>query len=348
MSNNKFNHTIPQWLVHVAYANIFIIWGSTFLAILYGLKGFPPFMLSGFRFFVAGVLLLLWQLARGEKFPPLASWGKNAVTGILVLGAGTGLIAWSEQYVSSSEAAIVSATAPFWFIALDSKNWRTYFSDKLTLAGLFIGFAGLLLFFGDSLAGLSGNSQGSLRLAAFGVLALSAVAWVVGSLFSKSNPTQDSTVMNTAQQLLAGGAVSFAAGGFLGEWQGFSFERVPAEAWAGLTFLIVMGSIVAYLSYVWLLQISSPVLVSTHTYVNPVVAVFIGWLFMSETITAWQLVGLVVILAGVMLTNLAEYRILLRLRIMGRKMSRSSFPPHWLYDAYEYVVSGITRLTRWQ
>lgn len=348
MNNNKLNHTIPQWLVHVAYANIFIIWGSTFLAILYGLKGFPPFMLSGFRFFVAGALLLVWQLAKGEKFPSLAGWGKNAVTGILVLGAGTGLIAWSEQHVSSSEAAIVSATAPFWFIALDRKNWRKYFSDKLTLIGLLIGFAGLLLFFGDSIAGLTGTSQGSLRLAAFGVLAVSAIAWVVGSLFSKSNPTDDSTVMNTAQQLLAGGALSFVASGFMGEWNGFSFEQVPAEAWGGLTFLIVMGSIVAYLSYVWLLQISSPVLVSTHTYVNPVVAVFIGWLFMSETISVLQLVGLLVILAGVMLTNLAEYRIYLRTKIIMRKLSRKEFSWDWAYNAYEYVVDNINRFIRWQ
>lgn len=309
------------WLTYVAFANIFIIWGSTFLAIVYALKGFPPFLLSGLRFFVAGVLLLGWQLARGERMPSRKDWGKNIVSGILILGGGTGLIAWSEQYVSSSEAAIVSATAPFWFMALDFRNWKSYLRDTLTLLGLVIGFGGLLLFLDGSMSAHV-QADATLRWMAFVLLAVSAVSWVLGSLFSKKYPTPGSAVTHTAMQLLAGGGISLLAGLFLGEWNDFSFAQVPADAWAGLAFLIFMGSIVAYLSYVWLLGRSSPVLVSVHTYVNPVVAVLIGWLFLGETVSGVQLIGLGIILAGVLLTNLSGYRPLIRLRILQRNLKQ--------------------------
>lgn len=326
-SKNTYPLTPSAGLTYLAFANISIIWGSTFLAIVYALKGFPPFLLSGLRFFVAGMLLLIWRLAMGEKMPSWRNWGKNAISGALILGGGTGLIAWAEQYVSSSEAAIVSATAPFWFMALDGKNRKSYLADKLSLFGLLIGFGGLLLFVGNSLGATPAGANGSLRIVSFVMLALSAVSWVLGSLYSKNNPTSGSTVSNTAQQLIAGGGISLLVGLLLGEGKDFSVTQVPAEAWAGLIFLISMGSIVAYLSYVWLLQTASPVLVSTHTYINPVVAVFIGWLFLGESITGLQLAGLLIILLGVLFTNLSGYRIHIRLRAGWRQVSR--WEPSW-------------------
>ena len=313
---------ISRWLVPVAFANIFIIWGSTFLAISYGLKGFPPFILSSLRFLTAGILLLAWQLIRGERPGTIRDWVRNAVPGILILSAGTGLVAWSEQYVSSSEAAILGASAPFWFIALDHKNWRNYFSDKLILTGLIAGFAGLLLFFSGSINAVSHGAAGSIRIAAFIVLALSSVSWVLGSLFSKNYPAKRSTVMNTAQQLIAGGAVSLLVSGIKGEWRQFAFSTVPPDAWLGLLFLVFMGSILAYQSYIWLLSVRPPALVSVHTYINPVVAVLIGWLFMSEMISLLQFIGLIIILAGVLLTNISRYKIRVRTKVRIRRRLR--------------------------
>jgi len=315
------HNTIQKRAIPLAFASIFIIWGSTFLAVIYGLKGFPPFILSGFRFLVAGLLLFAWKYAGGERRSRPADWGRNALTGILILTGGTGLVAWGEQYVSSTEAAIAIATGPFWFIAIDRRNWKHYFADPFIITGLVIGFTGLWLFLKDSVSGHA-HGEGSLRAIAFTVLALSSVSWVIGSIFSRNYPAAGSTVMNTAQQLLMAGAASLLIAAFRGEWAAFSPAQVPLSAWAGLGFLVFFGSIIAYLSYIWLLSVRTPAIVSTHTYINPVVAVIAGWLFLGETISGSQFYGLSVILAGVLLTNIRRYRIGARNKVRLRRIRR--------------------------
>lgn len=214
-----------SWLVPAAFINIYFIWGITFLAISFGLKGFPPFILSGFRFLAAGLLMIGWLLAKGEKANSLINWKKNAITGVLILTGGTGLVAWGEQYISASEAAIAIATGPFWFIAIDRKNWKYYFSDKFIPIGLIIGFVGLILFLNGSVSSAHhAASSGNLRITAFIVLALSSVAWVLGSLYSKKNPASHSTFMNIAQQLITAGVAAFIIATFRKEWHGFSFQ----------------------------------------------------------------------------------------------------------------------------
>lgn len=313
-----------SWLVPVAFINIYVIWGITFLAISFGLKGFPPFILSGFRFLAAGLLMIGWLLAKGEKANSLINWKKNAITGILILTGGTGLVAWGEQYVSASEAAIAIATGPFWFIAIDKKNWKYYFSDKFIPIGLIIGFVGLILFLNGSVSSAHHvATDGNLRITAFIVLALSSVAWVLGSLYSKKNPASQSTFMNIAQQLITAGVAAFIIAAFRKEWHGFSFSNVPVSAWAGVLFLVFFGSIVAYLSYIWLLSVKPAALVSTHTYINPIVTVFAGWIVAGQTINGSQLYGLSVILVGVLLTNVTKYfRLSKRSKVKIRRMKR--------------------------
>ncbi|MDN5423543.1 MAG: EamA family transporter [Chryseobacterium sp.] len=313
-----------SWLVPVAFINIYVIWGITFLAISFGLKGFPPFILSGFRFLAAGLMMIGWLLAKGEKANALINWKKNAITGILILTGGTGLVAWGEQYVSASEAAIAIATGPFWFIAIDKKNWKYYFSDKFIPIGLIIGFAGLILFLNGSVSNAHHTAvDGNLRITAFIVLALSSVAWVLGSLYSKKNPASQSTFMNIAQQLIIAGVASFIIASFRQEWHGFSFSNVPASAWAGVLFLVFFGSIVAYLSYIWLLSVKPAALVSTHTYINPIVTVLAGWIVAGQTINGSQLYGLSVILLGVLLTNVTKYfRLSKRSKVKIRRLKR--------------------------
>lgn len=303
MNNNK-----SIWLVPLAFANIYIIWGITFLAISFGLQGFPPFILSGFRFFAAGILLLGFLLAKGEKANSWSNWRKNAITGILILTGGTGLVAWGEQYVTASEAAIAIATGPFWFIAIDKKNWKYYFADKFIPIGLVIGFVGLILFLTGSVQSTAAHTvSNSSRIAAFVVLGLSSIAWVLGSLYSKNNPASHSTMMNISQQLIAAGFASLLIALFRNEWSGFSVAAVPMSAWLGLLFLVFFGSVVAYLSYIWLLSVRPAALVSTHTYINPIVAVIAGWIVTNEVINGSQLLGLLIILAGVLLTNVTKY-----------------------------------------
>ncbi|MFT3827517.1 MAG: EamA family transporter [Chitinophagaceae bacterium] len=322
MRSSKSISTVNNSLIPFAFASIFIIWGSTFLAITYGLQGFPPFILSALRFLVAGSLLVGWRILKGERLSSWKDLGRNAIAGILILGGGTGLVAWSEQYVSSSEAAIVAATAPFWFIALDAKNRKQYLADKFIIIGLITGFAGLLLFFKGSFGEAAPATDAGLRITAFVVLGISSLSWVLGSLYSRNFPAKGSTVMNAAQQLLAGGVASMIVSMVRHEWTGFSFAAVPAQAWMGLAFLVVMGSVVAYLSYIWLLTIKPPALVSMHTYINPVVAVLIGWLFMSEMIAPAQIAALGIILAGVLLTNINNYTINNRFKVRIRRVVR--------------------------
>ncbi|KQS93158.1 EamA family transporter [Chryseobacterium sp. Leaf394] len=320
-----------KWLVPIAFVNIYIIWGITFLAISFGLNGFPPFILSGLRFFAAGILLIGYLVAKGEKADSLKNWGKNAVTGILILTGGTGLVAWGEQYVTASEAAITIATGPFWFIAIDKKNWSYYFSDKFIPIGLILGFVGLILFLNGSVNSHTENVNSSLRITAFIVLALSSVAWVLGSLYSKKNPADHSTFMNISQQLIVAGLAAFAVAFFRNEWTGFSATSVPTSAWLGLLFLIFFGSIIAYISYIWLLSVKPAAIVSTHTYINPIVTVIAGFIIANQTINGNQLYGLVIILTGVLLTNVTKYfklskRSKAKIRRIARHFGRISRP----------------------
>jgi len=298
----------PRWLVVLAFINIYIVWGSTYLAIVFGLDGIPPFILSFMRFLTAGIILFGWCLLKGESFPSRRNVSRNAVCGTLMLVGGSGLVTWAEQYIPSGSAAILIATEPFWFVLLDKKCWATYFSHKLIIGGLLIGFTGVILFFVQP--GKAGSLSGSEEhVLAYLVLLGSSVLWVVGSLLSKNSGDQkDSTVMTTAQQLMAAGVVSFSISLFTQEWPDFSLAEVSLKAWGGLLFLIVMGSLVAYLSFVWLISVRPPALVSTHTYINPVVAVLLGGLFAAERITWGQVAALVIILVGVLLTNIPSYK----------------------------------------
>ncbi len=320
MKNNK-NNTLAT----VAFANIYVIWGLTFIAISYGLQGFPPFILSGLRFLIAGLLIFSYLKGKGEKANSLVNWKKNSITGVLILTGGTGLVGWAEQFVSASEAAIAIATGPFWFIALDRANWKRYLSDRWIPIGLVIGFFGLILFLGSSIASKHVSiASFSERIIAFAVLAFSSISWVLGSLYSKKQKANQSTFMNISQQLIAAGVVSFIVASFRGEWVAFSISSIPKEAWFGLLFLVVFGSIVAYLSYVWLLSEKDPALVSTHTYINPIVTVLAGWLLFGSKITGVQIVGLIVILLGVLLTNVSKYfKLSKRSKVKVRKSLRA-------------------------
>jgi drug/metabolite transporter (DMT)-like permease len=302
MNNNK-----NKWLIPIAYANVYVIWGITFLAISFGLQGFPPFILTGFRFLAAGIIVFGYLVAKGEKANSLLNWKKNAITGTLILTGGTGLVGWGEQYVSAAEAAIAIATGPFWFIAIDKKNWKNYFADKFIPIGLVIGFTGLIIFLNGSVSNANHTSSSFLRVIAFVVLASSSILWVLGSLHSKNNPSSHSKFMNIAQQLLTAGVSSFIVALLRGEWNGFSFSAVPTTAWFGLVFLVLFGSLVAYVSYIWLLSVQPAALVSTHTYINPIVTVIAGWLVSSQVINLNQSYGLLIILFGVLLTNTSKY-----------------------------------------
>lgn len=309
LTGKSAHTTYSRWLLVLAFLAIYIVWGTTYLAIVFGLKGIPPFVLSALRFFVAGVLLFGWARYRGHAVPDKRTVKVCAISGTVMLVGGTGLVAWCEQYVNSGQAAIIIATEPFWFLLADKKNWPQYFSNRAVPIGLLTGFAGIVCFFLFTRENITGYSA-QLQLMGNAVLLLSSVLWVGGSLYANSRLKQAgyTNTMTTAVQLVAAGCSSAVLAVFTGEWRHFSFAAVTPEAWGGLLYLMVMGSLVAYLAFTWLISILPPAIVSTHTYVNPVVAVLIGWLFAGEHITPKQVLALGIILAGLLLTNLPAYR----------------------------------------
>ncbi|MBD1363725.1 EamA family transporter [Mucilaginibacter sp. ZT4R22] len=300
----KAQKTVSPLLVAFAFFNIYVVWGSTYLAVIFGLKSFPPFILVGLRYLVAGLLMLAWCKIKGEELPERKLLWRHALSGTLMLVGGTGVIAWAEQYISSGQAAILVATEPLMLLIIDRQRWKEYFSNKFIVSGLIIGFIGIFLFLK---LGVAPAHQSPMALIASIAVLFGALLWIIGSLIVKGNTGKSSTAMNSSVQLLAAGVSATIVAFCKSEQVGFSFNNIAFEAWAGLAFLIVMGSLVAYQSFVWLLSIKPPAIISTHTYVNPVVAVFLGWLFIHENVNTAQLLSLIVILAGILLVNVPGY-----------------------------------------
>jgi drug/metabolite transporter (DMT)-like permease len=299
-------HAPPsRLLIILAFIAVYFIWGSTYLAVRFGLSGFPPFILVSMRYIVAGMLMLAYCKLKGEALPPFKLLNKQAISGILMLVGGTGMVAWAEQYITSGQVAVLIAAQPLWFLVLDKANWRQYFSEKYIISGLLVGFLGIFLFMK---LGHEEVKESSMNIIAMIGVQIGAMLWVVGSLITKKHKGSSSVIMNSSIQLIAASVFSTLVALFAGEYTGFSFSHVPVNAWLGVVFLITFGSLVAYLAYIWLLGHVAPALISTYTYVNPVVAVFLGWALADEKFYSGQFIGLAVILIGILLVNVPGYR----------------------------------------
>lgn len=292
----------PKLMVIAAFAAIFLIWGSTYIAIVIAIRDIPPLHMAGIRFIIAGILLYLFSAIRGEAMPGISSIARISFSGILMLFIGTGAVAWVEQYIPSGLAAIIVATLPLWFVLFDRQQWKSNFSNKGILAGLLIGFLGVLLMLGDKKTfSFSGDS---MKLVSFFVLIAGTISWAIGSLYSKYKPVEGSTGMKAAIQMIAAGVCALLAGSLSGEH--FEANKISWDSSLALLYLITMGSLVGYMAYVWLLSVRPPALVGTYAYVNPIVAVFLGWLIIGEHIHKQQVIALIVILSGVVMANLAK------------------------------------------
>jgi len=302
------NATTPTRLkVYLAFAAIYIIWGSTYFFIREALDGFPPFMLGALRFLVAGGLMLAWCAARGVSIRPKGDLRNVALIGFLLLFVGNGVVVWTEQTIPSSVVAIMIASAPLWFVLLDRPNWRANFRSASTMLGVLAGFIGVVLLFSEKIADQFAATGLSPEMTALGLLIICEIGWTSGSLFAKAHPPSIPAPVNTAWQMLAGGTCFLLVSVPRGEWS-LDWSGIPAHACFALIYLALIGSILAYSSYVWLLRVRPAIQVSTYAYVNPVVAVLMGVYLGNERIGWRELAGLAVILGGVLLINLAKYR----------------------------------------
>jgi len=299
-----FTKRNPKALIIAAFAAVYLIWGSTYLAISIAVKTIPPFFMSGIRFSVAGLILLTWALLKGEKIPDITSILKISLSGILLLAVGNASLGWVEQYIPSGLAAIIVATVPLWFVLLDKRQWKFYFSNKQIIFGLIVGFAGVIvLFSGKSSTDLFNDK---MKLISLLVLMAGTLSWTIGSLYSKYQKMQGSTLMKVSVQMLSSSIVIFISSFALGEQKELSSNLVTWKSIGALAYLILMGSLVAYMAYMWLLSVRPASVVGTYAYVNPVVAVFLGWVVAKESISYEKIIGLVIVIVGLIIVNLSK------------------------------------------
>ncbi len=293
-------------LVVAAFAAVYIFWGSTYIGIALAIKSTPPFLMAAIRFFVAGFILYIWRIVRGEKTPDTISVTKNAFAGILMLFFGTTALIWVEQYLPAGLSSIIIATTPFWFIVLDKKHWKENFSDKFIILGLAVGLAGIIMLSANK---NSINLQGNkMQLISFFVLLFGSILWATGSLYSKYTITNGSTSIKASIQMMAAGLTALLVSLFTGEFNHFSWSQITMSSFGAMLYLITFGSLVGFIAYIWLLDVRPPAIVGTYAYVNPAVAMFLGWWILNEKITSAQIVALFIILSGVLLVNLSKYK----------------------------------------
>jgi drug/metabolite transporter (DMT)-like permease len=304
-SNKK---TASPFMVILAFATIYIVWGSTYLFILKAIQGFPPFLLGALRFLVAGLLLMGWSMLRDEQIFVKKNIKHAFVSGILLLFIGTGAVIWVEQYLPSGMVAIMVSSSPIWFVLLDKPQWKQNFRSKATIGGLIIGFAGVILLFSEKLITAFSTDGNRAELGGMALLLIGSISWAVGSLYSKYKSTTGSAAVNSSWQMLAAGIVFIPGSLLMGELKDLQWQNISTDAWLSLAYLIFFGSIAGFSAYVWLLRVRPATQVSTVSYVNPVVAVLLGVLFANENISVLQVLGLVTIIVSVILINVAKYR----------------------------------------
>ncbi len=305
--SNTSSKTPRTFLVLLAFLTVYIVWGSTYFFISKALHGFPPFILGGVRFIIAGLLMMIWSISKGESIFHRESIKLAAISGFLVLFIGNGIVIFVEQYVGSAWVAIIISAAPLWYVIYDKPHWRQNFASKSIITGLLLGLAGIFLLFLPDISSSYKTDRNPYERVALFVLILGSMSWVIGSLYAKYKKTNAPAAVNTSWQMFFAG-VYFVAGAFItGEFKTFRFDTVPAEAWYSISYLIVFGSILAYSCFVWLMEVRSPAQVSTYAYVNPVVAVILGVFLNSEHVNSFQIAGLFVILFSVLLINLNKY-----------------------------------------
>jgi len=294
------------WVV-IAFALVYVVWGSTYFFIQMAIHGFPPFLMGAARFIGAGALMLAWCAIKGDKLWVKPDVATAAISGCLMLVGGMGIVIWAERTLPSAMVAIIVSIGPLWFVVLDKPNRKKNLHSLNIVGGLIVGFAGVCLLFGEAILRSLDGTFTREQLISLGLLIFGPGAWALGGLYSKRRPGSSPARLTTAWQMLIAGIVYLPVSAIHNEFAGFDPAGVPTQAWLAIGFLIVFGSIIAFTAYVWLLSVRPATQVSTHAYVNPVIAVLLGVWVGSEKISAWQLVGLGIILFSVLLINYRQY-----------------------------------------
>jgi drug/metabolite transporter (DMT)-like permease len=285
----------PAWKTLLAFAIIYFVWGSTFLAIRVGVREVPPLVLASMRFFVAGAILFLWLRLKGTPSPSPREWLAATALAICIFVIDYGLLFWAEQRVPSGIAAVMLATIPVFMTLSEIIFLRTQrLTFRLALA-LLVGIAGVGVLVSRSV----NIGEAPIDHAGAGALVIAAISWSIASALTRKLPLPESKAMSSGAQMLAGGIMLAVVAAMFGEFRGFHITMVSRTAWFALAYLIVAGSIVGFTAYVWLIHHESPTKVGTYAYVNPVVAVILGYFLGGETVGPRTLLGTMLVLVSV-------------------------------------------------
>jgi drug/metabolite transporter (DMT)-like permease len=289
--------------IWVSLLLVYILWGSTYLAIRYAVTTIPPFLMAGTRFLAAGLILHVWRRAAGDPAPARKQWLSAAIIGLLLLLGGNGLLSWAEQKVPSGVAALLIGSVPLWMTAIEAIRPGGARPNWLGVLGLVVGFGGIALLIGPDLLG---GSKAQLHPLGVALLLFASLSWSLGSIYSRHAELPQSALLSTSMEMLAGGAGLILLGTVTGEWHLLNLPAVALRSWLGLSYLVVFGSMVAYTAYTWLLRNAPLPLVSTYAYVNPLIAILLGSLLAGELLTVRILAAAFVIVSSVVVVNLSR------------------------------------------
>jgi drug/metabolite transporter (DMT)-like permease len=297
VESQKKSYPASVWL---ALASVYLVWGSTYLAIHFAIATIPPFLMAGTRFLVAGLLLYFWARWRGEKRPQPRHWRSTAIIGFFLIVVANGGVSWVEQKVPSGIAALLVGTVPLWIVILEWAGKGGERPRLITWCGIFLGMLGIVL--------LVFSRKGPQELPADpwaeACLIFTSLAWAYGSLYARSAALPPSALLATSMEMITGGALQLLVGFGLGETRQFHLAQMTSSSIEALVYLTLIGSLVGFTSYIWVLQKSTPELASTYAFVNPVIAVFLGWLWAGESLTPFLFLSAGLIVAAVVLITL--------------------------------------------
>ena len=288
-----------------AYAAIYLIWGSTYLGIRFTIETIPPFLMGGVRFMIAGAFLYLLMRARGEARSSRIQWRSAAIIGALLILGGNGAVVWAEQFVPSGITALLVAVLPVWVVLIEWLGPAHTRPTPSVVAGLVIGMVGIIVLIGpDALTPAGSPMSGILKGAV--VLMLGSLTWALGTIYSRHAPLPKSAFVATGMEMLCGGALLFLLSVATGEPMRFDLAQVSARSMIGFAYLTLIGSLVGFTAYIWLLDHQPASRISTYAYVNPVVAVFLGWAIADEPLTLRTLIAAAIIVGAVALITTAR------------------------------------------
>ena len=306
--NKNFNN--HQLKVFTAFAAIYVIWGSTYLAMRYMVETIPPLLSVGIRFTVAGLILSAWFYLRTKKKPGREDLKGAVILGVLMIFIGYSTLAWAQQFIPSGLAASIVASISIWLVLLDWKVFGNKRPDKLTISGLLMGIIGvaLLTILKDDVL-INKNISGGSVLVGVGIITISTFIWAYGSLYSRKIKNTIPLSFLVGLQMIFGGILLIVVGSILGEWSSFKMSQISFLSIGSLLYLILAGTVIAHSAFYWLLRVKSPALVGTYAFFNPMIALLLGVLLAGEMLTPVMILGAGLILSSIFVIKKTSFRL---------------------------------------